>query len=1494
MLPPVSAWFRAAFGSPTPPQEMGWPAIAKGDNTLLFSPTGSGKTLAAFLACLDHLWRNPRTTRGVRVLYVSPLKALNQDVARNLELPLSGILEKSEELGPPLPPLSVAVRTGDTPTPERQRLVRRPPDILITTPESLHLMLTCKARDTLRSVSHVIVDEIHALCPNKRGVFLALLLERLEALNPFSFTRVGLSATQRPLEEVARYLGGMRKTKNPDGTTRLEFRPVTIIDAGRRKQLDLEVSFPSPGILPQVSIWPAIERRLFDLIRQHRSTIVFANNRRVAERLTAHLNDIAEGEPDHPDIAEVEDDGLQLARAHHGSLSLERRRGTEDLLKEGKLRAVVSTASLELGIDMGAVDLVCHVESPGGIARGLQRVGRAGHLVGQTSKGRLIAKTAGDLLESAALARAMIRGEVEELRGPTNCLDVLVQQVIACVAVDRWQVPDLFDLVRGAYPYRGLTAEAFEAALKLASGRYQLDALRDLHPRISWDRVHNQLRALPGTARLALMGGGTIPDTGQFPLYLGDGGPKLGELDEEFVLERRVGETFMFGTSTWRIEILDPYRVVVSPAEGRAAIVPFWRGETVGRTGQLGEAVGELCREIADHNDDSGVAGWLREECRLDERSARNLVDFVHRQCRQAGAVPNDRTILVETYRDQSGELGLVVLSPFGSKFHHALKLALQGRLRERLGIDLASLHGSDGILFRLPQTDVPPLDVFEGLTPDRAEDLIRESLGDSALFGLRFRQSAGRALLMPRPDPAKRSPLWLQRLRAKDLLQAVRRFPDFPIVIETYRECLEDDLDVPKLKSVLQAIERGEIRVATHQGENPSPFASNLIFRFSLAYLYEWDEPRRGDLPSRGLKASDALLDEVLAPESYALWLDPAAIGRVEARLRGAGKPPRTTEEMAEWLRRFGDMAPNELVGPMEAFACALEQSGQAIRINLEGTREPVRWILAEDVELYRSAFSDAILATGNGHSGATAGELLDVDVDRVAPDSPLEVIALRFLQTRALIGLDDLIARYPLDPAEATELLERLAQTSGLVRLDTLEDGEARYADRRNLEEVRRLSIAIKRRESIAVPPEVFCDFVARRQRAHPDARWEGAAALPGVLEIFQGFAASAEIWETELLPRRVSNYRPAWLDEALLSGHWQWRAAEDARGEPRVAIVGRDFAGNWPASDDPEEIAPLSADASAVLQQLRERGAQFTVDLARTSGLSPSRVREVLNELVRAGLVRNDRFDPLREAGQAVSLALARAAAVSSSSARSSRPRLGGSGRRNATELAEGRWSLLGAPITVDPETAALAWASVLLERYGVLSRETVALDPWAPPWRDLAPWLAQAELRGEVRRGYFVEGLSGVQYALADAADALARLFGQNVATAKPLLLSTLDPANLYGSGAPLDIPLLEGGTARLVRSASNFIVLLAGRPVLIIEASGRRLTGLASASESDLKAALALLPTLAGPSRRVLKVETYNNAATLASPIAPWLAELGFVRDHPGMAYYAGW
>ncbi len=1484
-LPPVREWFEQRFGVASPPQRLGWPSIAAGQNTLIVAPTGSGKTLASFLAALNWLWQQPDhgQSKGVRLLYLSPLKALNVDIARNLEGPLAEILQQAERTGFPLRPLQVGVRTGDTPAADRQRMVRRPPDILITTPESLHLLLTGRSRQMLTGVSHVIIDEIHAVCGNKRGVFLSLLLERLAAHSNTEFVRIGLSATQRPLEEVARYLGGRKKVSGRGGSAIFEPRPVTIIDAGQRKDLDILVSQPAGRMRPGESVWPAIEERLLELIGQHQSTIVFANNRRVVERLAAALNErhAARGEAGSEDLAEASPSPPVLARPHHGSLSMDVRRSTEEALKEGVLPAVVATASLELGIDMGAVELVCQVESPGSVARALQRVGRAGHVIGKVSRGRLFAKTAGDLLESAALARAMLSGDVEELRIPRNCLDVLAQQIVASVAVDEWDAVELYDLVRQTAQYADLPAEAFSHVLEMVSGRFGLETFRDLSPRLSWDQIHNKLRPLPGTAHRALSGGGTIPDTGQYPCYLGEGGPRLGELDEEFVLERRAGETFRLGQGTWRIDVIEPHRVLVSPAEGRDALMPFWRGEGAGRSLELGQAVGALTRLVAAQSEDptADPAAWLMRECHLELESARLLAGYIRRQKVASKAVPDDRTVLVETFTDPAGETGLVILSPLGNKHNHALKLVMVESLRRRLGIEVAALHSDDGILFRLPGMDEPLTDLFKDLGPEEAESLLRETVGQSALFGLRFRQNAGRALLLPRPDPSKRTPLWLQRLRARDLLQAVRRFPDFPIVVESYRECLDDDLDLPRLKAFFAAIHDGSIQVVQRQAETPSAFASELIFLFTQTYLYQWDEPRRGDQPAAA-SVDDRFLDGLLATPDPASGLDPDAVRRIDAQLRGVGRPPRTTEEMAEWLRRLGDLTELELAGPMASFLEELEIQGRATRISMPPKLQPDRWIGTEDLPLFKRAFP-----TEREPGREPSKDQLDARTQWVG----------RYVSTRALVGLEEILNRYALERVDAALLLDELVQAGGLVKITDEQGTQVQWADRQNLAAARRVTLALRRKESLAVTPEVFAGFVARTQYLHPASRLQGEAGLDLVLERLEGHAVSAGLWETEILPRRISGYRPAWLDSLLASGTWTGWAADAARGEPRVAFLSREFQGAWPDVEIEGSRVSESVQGRLVLEYLKGRGPCFVEGICQATGLSPSSVRALLQQLLAEGRVFPDRFDPLRSGGDPTLSAL-QAAQAARSNPGAQRPRLG-SFRRRASQLPEARWLLLEPkPLANDPdqrEAMTLAWASQLLDRYGVLTRETVTFDSCAPAWREFIEPLARAELRDELRRGFFVEGLSGLQYALPETVDALARSAGSARDTAL-LLIHSLDPANLYGSGAPFDIPLLEGGKARFVRQPGNYLIQMTGRPILIIEAWGKRLTGLLSATEEELQQAVGLIPTLAGPARRVLKVETYNTTPIHESPAVTWLAGAGFVRDLGGMAFYASW
>jgi ATP-dependent Lhr-like helicase len=1454
-LPPVRQWFQSTLGEPTPAQRQGWPAILAGQNTLILAPTGSGKTLAAFLACLDYLWRQDPLPRGVQVLYVSPLKALNNDIHRNLQMPLEGVAGAAGHQGLRLPQVEVAVRTGDTSTAERQRLIRQPPHVLITTPESLHLLLTSRARETLRGVRYCIVDEIHAVCANKRGVFLALLLERLQALNTSAVLRIGLSATQRPLDEVARYLGGSVLT----GDGQLQPRPVTIVDAGLRKELDLRVINPVEqfGPLPERSIWPSIYRLLDDLIREHRSTIVFTNNRRTAERITAQLN-------------QVED----LARAHHGSVALEVRQQTERALKEGRLPAVVATASLELGIDMGAVDLVCQVESPGSVARGLQRVGRAGHLVGQKSKGRLIPKTQNDLVEQAVLAREMTAGRVEEIRTPSNCLDVLAQQVVAMTAVEEWDAMALYAQVRQAYPYRDLSPQAFESVLDMVSGRYHWrsggDArppLAALQPRISWDRTHNRLRALPGSQQLALVNGGTIPDTGQYAAYAG--GVRIGELDEEFIYERRVGDVFLLGTNAWRLENIEADRVRVVPAEGAPALVPFWRGEKTGRSFDLGLALGRFLRELAERIDRADCQSWLESEYHLDGNAARNVRAHLRRQL-ATGCLPTDQTVVIEAFRDPLGDWQVAFLSPLGNRLHFALRLALEGRLRQRLGYGPQCLHHDDGILLRLTDTDQPVLDLFEGLTPETVESLVLGELADSALFALRFRQNAARALLLPRARPGKRAPLWLQRLRGRDLLQVARRQPDFPIVAETFRECLRDHLDVPRLRQLLEDIRERRIQVVTQRAQGPSPFAAGLLFAFTAAHMYQYDgaEPEPSRLPS----LDQELLEQLLAPEGQRHLLDPRAVHQVERRLRGVGLPPRTATEMAEWLRRLGDLAAPELEGPMAALLEQLQTDGRARRIVVPGVREPERWVLAEEEETYQRAFG-ADATTEEARAAAVA-------------------ILGRFLQTHALVGLPDILERYPFEAEWTQRQMEEWVRTGQAVVVPTQpESPRLQWSAPENLEQVQRGTLALLRREIAPRAPAQFADFVLRWQHAHPTTRRGSRDGLAEVLGRLECLPLPAELWEETVLPARVPGYQARWLDDCVGSGEWVWCCQSEGQVGPGVlAFWRREALGQLPR---PSEMSTAwSPDVENVLELLQTRGASFVSDLASQAHLAPSTVRSALWTLLRERLVTNDHFDVIRK-GEETSLT----ATETHNRLPGRRPTLS-SLRRRALQRPEGRWSLLSwGP--ANPEGQAVQLSEALLNRYGVVARELASLDSWMLPWRVLYEVLSKMELAGAVRRGYFVEGLSGAQFALPEAFAILQETDLPSTAGAPVVLLHSQDPANLYGSGAPFDIPLLNGGTQPFLRRAGNWLVLRAGRPVLLVEQHGRRLTALASASKADVSAAAACLPNILERNfslgvRAKLSVEEWNNQPVITTEGKELLEAAGFVRDYQGMTLYAAW
>ena len=1465
-LPPVGAWFRQTLGEPTPPQRLGWPSISQGKHTLILAPTGSGKTLAAFLACLDALWRQPEPPALVQVLYVSPLKALNQDIYRNLQLPLQGVEAMSQEMAFPLPRLRMAVRTGDTSTQERQQLLRKPPQVLITTPESLNLILTSQARAMLRQVRYVIVDEIHALCPNKRGVFLSLLLERLEAVTaPASFTRIGLSATQRPLTEVAQYLGGMG-------------REVTIVDAGLRKNLDLLVVNPVEhfGPLPERSVWPAIHRLLLREIHAHRSTIIFANNRRTTERLTNILNELEEEDRQRESLTEGTEptETIPLVRAHHGSLSLEVRRQVEQALKDGHLRAVVATASLELGIDMGAVELVCQVESSGNIARGLQRVGRAGHLVGQQSKGRLIPKMLPDLLEQAVLAREMAAGRVEWLKIPVNCLDVLSQQLVAMVSTESWSVTDLYALVRRSYAYRDLTAAAFESVVEMLSGRYPSEAFRDLKPRLSWDRIHNRLHALPGSKQLALVNGGTIPDTGQFAAYIDGSGTRVGELDEEFVYERRLGDVFLFGTTAWRITNIGDDRVSVERAEGAPAVLPFWRGEKVARSPDLGRAMGGFLREVMDRlirgDTDDSLSAWVMTECHTDVNAAHNLLFHLRRQIEIGGELPSERALLVEAFRDQTGDWHLAIAAPLGSRFHLALRFALEARWRQRFGYRPHCLHQDDGLLIKILDMDEPPLDILDDLTPELLEDLVLGELTDSAVFAIRFRHNAARALMLPRTRPDQRTPLWLQRLRARSLLQICRQQPDFPVVLETIRECLHEQLAVDDVKQFLAGLPTGQTRLLKRHADTPSPFAAQLLFSFTFNFMYEYDRVDADRTPS---KLDRSLLDQIARPEDHPHLLDPRAVDKVDKRLRDVGHPPRTVEEMAEWLRKLGDATSEEL-GPTQAeFLTELEHQGRVCRLDLPGVSHSERWVLTEEFPNYIAAFRLRVTTP--------------VHIANAPAPHPLDAVAAilrRFLLTHALVGLQDVLRRYPVDRSWAEQQLQNWAQEGQAIRLQ--HQGQDTWAVPGNLEQVQRTSLSILRREVPTVPFWQFARFLLYWQYRHPEAQQQGVEGLRTVLERFRGWPLAQELWEQTILPGRVKQFQPRLLEELVGTGEWCWACRQESSDSINLtAWLRRADLTSFP----PPPLPPLTPQADAILQHLRERGAAFVIDLATATALSPNKIRQGLWELLRSGLITNDRYDVLRRGVQAGMIPI-----QEQPGSRGSLRNV----RRGHTLPPEGRWAMLpwGHP---DPDGVALAQASLLLERYGVVAREMAQLDPWLLPWRALYEVLCRWELAGEVRRGYFVEGLSGAQFALPEAVQQLSTLATSDGHDEPVLLLHSCDPANLYGSGAPLGwgTDLTEPPT--MARRPGNWLAVKGGKIILLMEQNGKRLTPWPTATVRDVQAALQtlseLLKTPAGQDwKGKITVEEWQGQPVMTTQGKEFLEAAGFVRDYQAMTLYGAW
>jgi ATP-dependent helicase Lhr and Lhr-like helicase len=1396
-------WFTSVFEGPTPAQEQGWPAIASGEHTLIQAPTGSGKTLAAFLYGIDRLNEAPQ--EGLRLLYVSPLKALNYDVERNLRGPLAGL--QSE--------LTVAVRTGDTPAKERAAMLRKPPDILITTPESLFLLLTSQGREMLKSVRTLILDEVHAVAGTKRGAHLALSIERLQRLAGEPVQRIGLSATQRPLEEIGRFVSGAR--------------PIRLVDAGRRKQLDLRVVVPvddmrEPGAGAatdpllgtggeggSTSIWPSIYPELLRLVEEHRSTIVFVNNRRLAERLALRLNELAEKE---------------VARAHHGSLAREQRVEVEELLKRGAVPCLVATSSLELGIDMGAVDLVVQVESPKSVARGLQRIGRAGHELGAVSKGRIFPKFRADLLESAVVAERMLAGEIEETVIPRNPLDVLAQQIVAVAAQEEIEVETLHELVRGAYPFADLSRVQLENVLDMLSGRYPSDEFAELRPRIVWDRTGGVIRGRDGARRLAVTNAGTIPDRGLFGVHLVDGGGRVGELDEEMVYEARAGQTFLLGASTWRIEEITRDRVLVSPAPGVPGAVPFWKGEGVGRPYELGEQIGRASRELAALSDEQVVERLTERHC-LDQRAARNLLTFLREQEAATGAVPSDRTIVVERFRDEIGDWRVCILTTFGARVHAPWAMAVGARLRDALGVEAQAIWSDDGIAFHLPDADAPPPTEELIVDPDQLEDLVVQEVGETALFGARFRENAGRALLIPRRRPGERTPLWQQRLKAQSLLQVARRYPAFPIVLETYRECLQDVFDLPALKQLLHGLRTRQIDVVDVETASASPYSASLLFDYVATYMYEDDTPP-AERRAQALSLDRDLLRELLGQEELRDLIDPGALEDVERQLRG---DPRTPDALHDLLRMRGDLQSLEYD---KSLAETLLRERRAVLVRMAGDE---RLIAAEDAGRYRDALG-AMPPSG----------LPDVFLE--GGEEPLRSLVARYARSRGPFTTAEVNEHFGRDVEPELRALEREEK---LVRGELRPGGtEREWCDPDVLRRLRRASLAALRKEVEPVEQATLGRFLPS---------WHGVdrrASLREALVPLQALSLPVSLWESDVLPRRVPGYRPELLDQLCATGEVVWVGA----GLDRVALYFREDAaalGRLGATPRPE------GEAHDRIREALGRSAQFWFDLLAATGLEPEAALPALWDLVWAGEVTNDAWQPLR-AGRRYGVPKPER-----------RPRRFSRRRAAAITATQGRWSPADRLFDGPPDRRALA--ELLLERQGIVTRDGVRAEGIQGGYGAVYGELKALETVGLCRRGYFVEGLGGAQFALGGAVERLRELRPREDEEAEPLVLAASDPAQPYGAVLPW--PKRAG--ARAARVAGAYVVLLGGQPALFVERGGRSLVPLREPEEEWLREALAALVDHA---RRFLRkriaVERFDGQPVGETDVLPLLLEAGFV------------
>ncbi|MEZ3498383.1 ATP-dependent helicase [Pantoea sp. KPR_PJ] len=1508
--PATQRWFYATFTLPTPVQSAAWDAIASGQSALVIAPTGSGKTLAAFLHAIDALYREreelalPDKTTRTRILYISPVKALAADIQRNLQRPLEGVQQQRQQRGEKPVTLTVGMRSGDTTRAERAKLQRTPPDILITTPESLFLMLTSRARETLRGVTTLILDEVHAVAGSKRGSQLALSLERLDDLLAKPAQRIGLSATVRPVERVAQFLGGVQ--------------PTTIVNSPARRPLQMKISVPVadmtdiPGHTtsegaqeshhPQGSLWPHIEQRILELVLARRATLVFANSRGLAEKLTARLNEryaarfsTESASSDLPVAYDATNGGTErrsdgaaaiLARSHHGSVSKEQRREIEAALKSGALRCVVATSSLELGIDMGTVDLVIQVGAPPSVASALQRVGRASHQVGGISTGIVFPRTRRDLVDAAATVQCMLNGELEPVTPPQNPLDVLAQQTVAAVAMDTLSAEAWFATVRRADPFRTLSRRLFDATLDMLSGNYSADAFVQFRPRLIWDRATHLLTARPGAQHLAVTSGGTIPDRGAFSVMLPEGeeqagSRRVGELDEEMVYESRVNDIITLGATSWRIQQITHDQVVVVPAPGRSARLPFWRGDGVGRPALLGENIGRFLRDAE--------SGKMASMDWMDPSAQHNIHTLLAEQREAAGLVPTDRTLLVERCRDETGDWRVILHSPWGQRVHAPWALAVAARVRERTGLDPAIVAGDDGIVARFPDTGdpVPGAALFQ-FDADTLQRVVTAAVGQSALFAARFRECAARALLLPRRNPGKRSPLWQQRLRAGELLAAARDYTDFPILIETARECLQDVYDLPALQQLMARIQNGSVTLTEITTEVPSPFAAPLLFGYVAEFIYATDAPqaeRRASL----LALDSGLLSELLGQTALHTLLDVRVVERVGQELQRLASRYQATDKegVADLLRELGPLSQTALSarvqGDAQAAITALAQVNRAICVTIAG--EP-RWASVEDAARLRDALGVVLPAT-----------LPAVFLQPVA--DPLGDLLGRYARTHTPFTTDQLAHHFGLGPAVVSAALARLRDQGKLLQgdftLPTAEharEGQKQWVAGEIFKRLRIRSLQAAREATRPVPPEAWVALLLERQGLAGEnglGSYEGVNGVARVIEQLAGLALPASIWQSQILPARVRDYQPAMLDELLSSGEALW-AGERSLGhnDGLVSLHLRAFAAETllPQRQEQEtlRLTPLH---NAILARLDNGSAWFAHQIAAAvADVSPAvderQVQRAIWELAWAGYVTSDTWAALRQLhGMSAS-----ARAKPTRSLRTRRGRISLQLGHTGTPALPGRWSRLNRS-ALPATQMALAIADNLLDRWGVVTRSAAMAEQIPGGFPALQPIMRGLEDAGRVLRGRFVAGLGGAQFAENATIERLRMLADPPSGKPLALALSAIDPANPFG--VTLRWPAHPAVT-RPTRRSGALVVLCRGQLLLYLAQGGKELL---SYGDENLHA--AAIEALASALRRErasgLTLKTINGQPAGQSPLIDALRRVGFSREPKGYSWY---